>query len=101
MEEHIPYEIFYGIPLILNYSSNRKTKGTRSYPWGDLNEHTLSKKNTVFSYLGMRERIIKINGKKSPSTKISNKRRQPIDGIWGTTGINILEGGYLLFNQGP
>ena len=60
-----------------------------------------AKTNALFSYLAMRKLIIKINGKKVPSTTISNKRRQPIDGIWGTTGINILEGGYLLFNKGP
>ena len=69
---------------------------------GDLNEHTLIKKKTAFfSYLDMRELIIKINGKKGPSTTISNKRKKPIYGIWGMTVINVLTGGYLTFNQGP
>ena len=50
-----------------------------------------AKTNALFSYLAMRKLIIKINGQKVPSTTISNKRRQPIDGIWGTTSINVLE----------
>ena len=49
----------------------------------------------------MRELILKRHGKKGPATTRSSKSRQPMNGIWGTTRINITIGGYLTFKHCP
>ena len=68
---------------------------------GNINEHILSKNiGTLFPSLGMRESILEIHGKKGPVTT-KNKKIQLIYGIWGTSGIIILTGGYITFNKVP
>jgi hypothetical protein len=42
-----------------------------------------------------REAILERHGTKGPSTYRRNNSKEPIDGIWITPGLNILEGGYF------
>ena len=69
---------------------------------GDINEYVLSKKiSACSSSLGMRELITDRHREKGPATTRRNQKIKAMDGIWGTTVINIYAGGYLPFNQGP
>ena len=63
--------------------------------------HPRQTKIALLFSLGVRELILEKHGKKGPETTRMNKIRQPIDGIWGTIGINIMVGGYLPFNEVP
>ena len=53
------------------------------------------------SKLGLRELVIEQHGPEGPAITKLNKKNYAIYGIWGSPGLNIIEGGYLDFNQGP
>ena len=63
---------------------------------GDMNKYILSYKvRTFFTKLGLYRLIINRHGSVGPDTTRTNKKRQAIDGIWGSQGIYIMKGGYL------
>ena len=57
--------------------------------------------HTLFHQAGLTEVILDLHHDLSPpATYNRNTNRQPIDGIWATSGISITRGGYLAFGDG-
>ncbi len=57
--------------------------------------------HTLLAEVGLREVILDHHSDLSPpATQNRNQRREPIDGIWATSGITISRGGYLGFGEG-
>ena len=51
--------------------------------------------------VGLREVILDLHKDLSPpATQNRNQKREPIDGLWATSGITITRGGYLGFGEG-
>ena len=57
--------------------------------------------HALFSTISIRKNILEGKGKKGLAISGKNKEMKPMDGIWGSIGINISSVGYLPFNQGP
>lgn len=56
--------------------------------------------NDLLSEAGLREVIIELHQDESPpATHNRNTKREPIDGLWATCGVNITNGGYLAFGD--
>jgi hypothetical protein len=54
----------------------------------------------MFAALGLREGILdKHKDKSPPATQNRNTKRQPIDGIWVSSSLQISSGGYLPFGD--
>ena len=61
---------------------------------GDLKEYIFSHQvHTFFAKIGIREQTPKKYGPKGLATTRSNIRKHAIDGVWGSQGITIYEGG--------
>ena len=50
--------------------------------------------------IGLRELITEKYGKKGPATTTRSKNHKTVEGIWGTIGLSIKEGGYLQYHLG-
>ena len=57
--------------------------------------------DTLLATVGLREVILDLHHDQSPpETHNRNQQREPIDGLWATSGITISKGGYLAFGEG-
>ena len=67
---------------------------------GDMKECIQVKKVRLFLMkIGLRELILKKHGKQGPLTTRENTKNQAIDGLWGSPGLYIKNGGYLPVHQ--
>ena len=100
LRDTIPRQAFYDD--LFDEITKWKTLGDHIIIGLDANEdvHT-GMTHETFRSLGMTEIILKLHGHRSlPATCDKNHKREPIDGIFATSGIRLVAGGYSPFNSG-